>query len=138
MRAAIAVLGPMSSPAFPSSLPSPEDIDFCLNVLRRLKPGDLGFLTKEFTAAGHALFKKSIKSELFGEQDVVSFLKQKEDDRSLLKKLEKVHAEVERSHAEHVEVSCHSFDMKYCGRLSQYRIQNGHSLHAGCELCWYQ
>jgi hypothetical protein len=107
----------MNSPELLFPLPSPEDIDFCLNVLRRLKPGDLGSLPKEFTAAGHALFKKSIKLELFGENDVVSFLKQKEDYRTLLKRLEKVHSEVERSHAQYVEVSCYLFEMKQCCRF---------------------
>jgi hypothetical protein len=43
--------------------------------------------------------------QLFGEKDVVAFFKQKEDYKSLLKKLERVHSEVHRAHADFVEVS---------------------------------
>ena len=72
--------------------------------MNRLTPSDLSLLPSDFTDAGHALFGRSIKVSLFGEEDVVSFFRQKEDYKSLLKRLERVHDEVQGAHAEYVEV----------------------------------
>ena len=41
---------------------------------------------------------------IFGEKDVVDFFRQKEDYKSLLRRLERVHDEVQRAHANFVEV----------------------------------
>ena len=59
--------------------------------MNRIKPGDLHTLSPLLLEAGHALFGRSIKISLFGEEKVVAFFKQKEDYKSLLRKLERVH-----------------------------------------------
>lgn len=86
-------------------LPSGDEIALCISIMERIAPSDLLNLTPDLTAAGHALFAKSVKVDLFGDDDVVSFFKQKEDYKLLLKKLERVHSEVQRAHADFVEVS---------------------------------
>ena len=85
-------------------LPSSEEIAQCISTMSRISPCDLHTLSPKLTEAGHALFGRSIKVSLFGEEDVVSFFRQKEDYKSLLKKLERVHDEVQRAHANFVEV----------------------------------
>ena len=85
-------------------LPDSDEIALCISIMKRIAPSDLQNLSPDLTAAGRALFAKSVKFDLFGDDDVVSFFKQKEDYKLLLKKLERVHSEVQRAHADFVEV----------------------------------
>lgn len=87
-----------------SGLPSPDEIAQCISIMSRISPSDLQVLSPQLTEAGHALFGRSIKVSLFGEEEIVSFFRQKEDYKSLLKKLERVHNEVQSAHANFVEV----------------------------------
>ena len=72
-------------------MPNDDEITTCVNIMNRIKPGDLHTLSPLLLEAGHALFGRSIKISLFGEEEVVAFFKQKEDYKSLLRKLERVH-----------------------------------------------
>ena len=85
-------------------LPDDDEITTCINIMNRIEPGNLHTLSPLLLEAGHALFGRSIKISLFGEEEVVAFFKQKEDYKSLLRKLERVHSEVQRAHANYVEV----------------------------------
>ena len=85
-------------------LPDDDEITTCINIMNRIEPGSLHTLSPLLLEAGHALFGRSIKISLFGEEEVVAFFKQKEDYKSLLRKLERVHSEVQRAHANYVEV----------------------------------
>ena len=100
-------------------LPNDDEITTCVNIMNRIEPGDLHTLSPLLLEAGHALFGRSIKISLFGEEEVVAFFKQKEDYKSLLRKLERVHDEVQRAHANFVEVcrysdECHGVYMITC------------------------
>ena len=64
--------------------PNSDEIAVCMSIMNRLTPSDLSLLPSDFTDAGHALFGRSIKVSLFGEEDVVAFFRQKEDYKSLL------------------------------------------------------
>ena len=86
------------------ALPNDAEIAQCVSIMNRIAPSDLVNLSPLLLEAGHALFGRSIKVSLFGEEDVVTFFKQKEDYKAILRKLERVHSEVQRAHADFVEV----------------------------------
>lgn len=75
-------------------------------TLRSLQPCDLKQYP-ELQAEGLRLFERAVKVKCFGEEnpDVVAFLRQKEDYRALLKRLERVGAVVEEAHAAAVQSS---------------------------------
>ena len=88
-----------------SSPPSADEIALCVSIMNRIPPADLLFSrNRNLLEAGHVLFGRSIKMSIFGEKDVVDFFRQKEDYKSLLRRLERVHDEVQRAHANFVEV----------------------------------
>lgn len=88
-----------------SGTPSADEIALCVSIMNRIPPSDLPLLSPALLEAGHTLFGRSIKMSIFGEKDVVAFFRQKEDYKSLLRRLERVHEEVQRAHANFVEVS---------------------------------
>jgi hypothetical protein len=113
-----------------SSFPTADEINTCISVLQRLKSADLATLSPELTSAGHELFKRGVKVELFGEDDVVAFLKKKEDYRNILKRLDKIHSEVERSHAQNVEVS-------YDCRSNNFELFPSSFRCTNISIAWY-
>ena len=84
----------------------PAAVMAALVTLRSLQPADLKRYP-ELKAEGLRLFERAVKVKCFGEEnpDVVAFLREKEDYRALLKRLERVGAVVEEAHAVAVETS---------------------------------
>eukprot|EP00596_Hydrurales_sp_CCMP1899_P003942 CAMPEP_0119048604 /NCGR_PEP_ID=MMETSP1177-20130426/59877_1 /TAXON_ID=2985 /ORGANISM="Ochromonas sp, Strain CCMP1899" /LENGTH=457 /DNA_ID=CAMNT_0007024739 /DNA_START=48 /DNA_END=1422 /DNA_ORIENTATION=- len=87
------------------AIPDSTEIDLCISILNRISPQDLPSLPPDLLESGHRLFSKSVKAKLFGEKDVVAFLKERDDYQFLLRKLTRVHEEVARAHADLVEAA---------------------------------
>jgi hypothetical protein len=85
------------------AIPDSTEIALCISILNRISPQDLPSLPPDLLESGHRLFSRSIKAKLFGEKDVVSFFKERDDYQFLLRKLTRVHEEVARAHADLVE-----------------------------------
>jgi NAD(P)-dependent dehydrogenase (short-subunit alcohol dehydrogenase family) len=88
---------------------SEGELAACVATLRRLHPSELGQpRLLELWEVGHALFSSRIIKQRFGSDDVVAFLKKQGNYRGMLKRLEKLHAEVERVHAQRVGAATQS------------------------------
>ena len=84
--------------------PSSDDISFAINVLKRLKPVDVES-NEELGMVGTKLFGRAIRKKLFETDEGLYFLKKRGEFRSMLRKLEKIHNEVQYVHADFVQSS---------------------------------
>jgi NAD(P)-dependent dehydrogenase (short-subunit alcohol dehydrogenase family) len=75
----------------------------CAATLAQLSPADLGRPElSELWAEGKRLFSSRVIKERFQAEDVVAFLKQQGEYRTMLKRLEKLHRQVETEHSARV------------------------------------
>ena len=85
---------------------SDAELHACAETLRRLNATDLhSTRCLEVWEAGEALFSSRIIKQRFKGDDVVEFLKKQGNYRGMLKRLEKLHAEVNKAHADRVEAA---------------------------------
>lgn len=85
---------------------TPEEVEACAAVLAKLVPADLSDpLYAPLIPLGHALFGRGLRTALFGEREVVEHLKEQRDSRALLRRLDRVHDIVQRSHAAVIETA---------------------------------
>ena len=85
---------------------TPEEVEACAAVLAKLVPADLcDPLYAPLVPLGHALFGRGLRTALFGERAVVEHLKEQRDSRALLRRLDRVHDIVQRSHAAVIETA---------------------------------
>mmetsp|Transcript_29442 Transcript_29442/g.80519 ORF Transcript_29442/g.80519 Transcript_29442/m.80519 type:complete len:662 (+) Transcript_29442:57-2042(+) len=86
--------------------PTDDELRTCAQVLRRLSPWQLSDASpamSEVVEAGMALFSKRALDERFGQRDVIEYLEQVHDHKAMLKKLEKLEAEITKTHNKYVK-----------------------------------
>jgi hypothetical protein len=83
-----------------------EELASCAAVLRRLRASELESpRLRDVCGAGQELFRSRIIKQRFKGEDVVEFLTKQGNYRGMLKRLEKLHTEIERNHSTRVEAA---------------------------------
>lgn len=83
---------------------SPEEISIVTAILSKIQRKDLeDERFAPLTAVVQDLFGRIIKKQLFGDKNVVEFLREQNENRDLLRRLNKLHNIVQQNHAANVE-----------------------------------
>ena len=82
----------------------PKRVANAVALLRELQPEQLAYPElAELVSTGKALFKRPILQEEFGRQDVIEHLKSVQEHRALLRKLQKLQAQINPAHSKQRE-----------------------------------
>ena len=92
-------------PAMVAGLTAAE-LAACTTTLAKLSPADIELPElSELYAVGKALFASRVIKERFQGEDVVAFFKQQGEYRKMVKRLQKLHKEIDHAHASRVDES---------------------------------
>lgn len=83
--------------------PSDAEIKHVVSILNRLEPNDVININPELVNVVNKIFSRHLKKIWLGEEDVVSYLREQQSNKDLLKKLEKVHNIIQQTYADNVE-----------------------------------
>lgn len=83
--------------------PTNGEIEQVISILNRLEPSDINEIDPKLIVVVNNLFGRTLKKLWLGENDVVSFLREQQSNKDLLKKLERVHNIIQQTYADNVE-----------------------------------